>query len=237
MLCDDRRRRQPCERRPVPMADAKPPVLCPSDPLREFVAAVAERMGADTDVAAEFGRHLVGSNLAGHDSHGVIRVPQYVGDADQGVTRSLGPSRVRAGRRRGRPRGRPARIRPALDHVRARVGDRASAPARGGDGGGPALDTHRAARRVCRAHGRRGSDRHRDGGGGGRRYRRRRALWRPDALSRDQSLGHLRAGAPAPLHLRRRDVDAGRGQGSRGAGGRKGSPTRRHRGSGRASEP
>jgi hydroxycarboxylate dehydrogenase B len=66
------------------MPDAKPSVLCPADPLREFVAAVARRMGADPDVAAELARHLVGSNLAGHDSHGVIRVPQYVGDADQG---------------------------------------------------------------------------------------------------------------------------------------------------------
>ena len=66
------------------MPDAKPPVLCPPDPLREFVDAVARRMGADADVAAELARHLVGSNLAGHDSHGVIRVPQYVGDADQG---------------------------------------------------------------------------------------------------------------------------------------------------------
>ncbi|HWC04679.1 MAG TPA: Ldh family oxidoreductase [Methylomirabilota bacterium] len=67
------------------MADPKTPVLCAPDPLREFVTAVARRMGADADVAAELARHLVGSNLAGHDSHGVIRVPQYVGDADQGL--------------------------------------------------------------------------------------------------------------------------------------------------------
>jgi uncharacterized oxidoreductase len=67
------------------MPDAKPSVLCPPDPLREFVASVARRMGADPDVAAELARHLVGSNLAGHDSHGVIRVPQYVGDVDRGL--------------------------------------------------------------------------------------------------------------------------------------------------------
>jgi uncharacterized oxidoreductase len=42
-------------------------------------------MGADPDVGDELARHLVGSNLAGHDSHGVIRVAQYVGDADQGL--------------------------------------------------------------------------------------------------------------------------------------------------------
>ena len=67
------------------MPDPTPSVLCPPDPLREFVAAVARGMGADSEVSAELARHLVGSNLAGHDSHGVIRVPQYVGDTDQGV--------------------------------------------------------------------------------------------------------------------------------------------------------
>ena len=67
------------------MPDAKTTVLCPPDPLREFVDAVARRMGADAEVAAELARHLVGSNLAGHDSHGVIRVPQYVDDLDKGL--------------------------------------------------------------------------------------------------------------------------------------------------------
>ena len=50
------------------MPDHASTVLCPPDPMREFVAAVARRMGADGDVAAKLGRHLVGSNL-GHDSH------------------------------------------------------------------------------------------------------------------------------------------------------------------------
>ncbi len=78
------------------MSDSKVPVLCPPDPLREFVAAIARRMGADADVATELARHLVGSNLAGHDSHGVIRVPQYVGDADQGqIVPSARPVLVR----------------------------------------------------------------------------------------------------------------------------------------------
>src|SRR5262245_43635483 len=71
------------------MPDPKVPVLCLPDPLTEFVATVARRMGADDDVAAELARHLVGLNLAGHDSHGVMRVPQYVGDADRG---DLAPS-------------------------------------------------------------------------------------------------------------------------------------------------
>lgn len=67
------------------MPDARPAVLCPPAPLRAFVADVVRRMGADPDVADEVARHLVGSNLAGHDSHGVIRVPQYVAEADRGL--------------------------------------------------------------------------------------------------------------------------------------------------------
>jgi LDH2 family malate/lactate/ureidoglycolate dehydrogenase len=67
------------------MSEAQPPVLCPSAPLRAFVAAVVRRMGADPDVADEVARHLVGANLAGHDSHGVIRVPQYLAEADRGL--------------------------------------------------------------------------------------------------------------------------------------------------------
>ena len=41
-------------------------------------------MGADTEIATEVSRHLVRSNLSGHDSHGVIRVPQYVAQAENG---------------------------------------------------------------------------------------------------------------------------------------------------------
>jgi uncharacterized oxidoreductase len=67
------------------MPDPQTPVLCPPAPLQAFAAAVARGMGADADVAAELARHLVGSNLAGHDSHGVIRIPQYVGDMDRGL--------------------------------------------------------------------------------------------------------------------------------------------------------
>jgi hypothetical protein len=41
-------------------------------------------MGAGEDVAAEVSRHLVRSNLSGHDSHGVILLPTYVAQADRG---------------------------------------------------------------------------------------------------------------------------------------------------------
>ena len=52
--------------------------------LRNFAGEVFHRMGADQDVAAEVARHLVRANLSGHDSHGVIRVPKYVAQADRG---------------------------------------------------------------------------------------------------------------------------------------------------------
>jgi uncharacterized oxidoreductase len=55
-----------------------------ADALEDFAFSVARAMSADHDVATEVARHLVRSNLSGHDSHGVIRLPQYVGQMDRG---------------------------------------------------------------------------------------------------------------------------------------------------------
>ncbi len=46
--------------------------------LERLVAAIFVGEGCSEAEAASIGRHLVSSNLAGHDSHGVIRVPRYV---------------------------------------------------------------------------------------------------------------------------------------------------------------
>ena len=59
-------------------------VVCAAEPLQGFVEAVVLKMGADAAAAREVARHLVRSNLSGHDSHGVLRIPQYVADADRG---------------------------------------------------------------------------------------------------------------------------------------------------------
>jgi hydroxycarboxylate dehydrogenase B len=59
-------------------------VICPAGPLEAFVAGVVRKMGADAEVAAEVARHMVRSNLSGHDSHGVILLPAYVGQAERG---------------------------------------------------------------------------------------------------------------------------------------------------------
>mgnify|MGYP001292098766 CR=1 FL=1 len=58
--------------------------LCPSDQLRAYVRQVALAVGADDDIADELANHLVKANLSGHDSHGVLRLPQYVSQADKG---------------------------------------------------------------------------------------------------------------------------------------------------------
>jgi LDH2 family malate/lactate/ureidoglycolate dehydrogenase len=54
------------------------------EPLTVFVTGVFAALGADAEIATEVARHLVRANLSGHDSHGVIRVPQYVTQAERG---------------------------------------------------------------------------------------------------------------------------------------------------------
>lgn len=44
-------------------------------------------MGAPTDIATQVARHLVSSNLASHDSHGVMRLAQYRAEANAGELR------------------------------------------------------------------------------------------------------------------------------------------------------
>lgn len=47
--------------------------------LSPFVAAIFQSAGSSEQEAAIVADHLVEANLAGHDSHGVIRAPKYVG--------------------------------------------------------------------------------------------------------------------------------------------------------------
>ena len=49
-----------------------------ADALERLVAAIFRGEGCSPAESASIGKHLVSSNLAGHDSHGVIRVPRYV---------------------------------------------------------------------------------------------------------------------------------------------------------------
>jgi uncharacterized oxidoreductase len=60
----------------------------PAAVLTEFVTAIFRDAGVPADEAGTVSASLVGSNLRGHDSHGVMRVPQYVGFIRDGVYRT-----------------------------------------------------------------------------------------------------------------------------------------------------
>src|ERR671930_1717754 len=55
--------------------------------LERFARRVFERLGTPVGIAGEVAAHLVRANLAGHDSHGVIRIPQYALQIEQGAIR------------------------------------------------------------------------------------------------------------------------------------------------------
>lgn len=53
-------------------------VMVSADRLTALCAAAFERVGSSPEEARRVAASLVGANLAGHDSHGVIRVPRYL---------------------------------------------------------------------------------------------------------------------------------------------------------------
>lgn len=52
--------------------------------LHDFIARVFAGAGCEHEEAARTARFLISANLAGHDSHGVIRVPRYVANLAEG---------------------------------------------------------------------------------------------------------------------------------------------------------
>ena len=52
--------------------------------IHKIAQHVLHAAGALDDHASTVGRHLADANLAGHDSHGFIRIPQYVRDIKEG---------------------------------------------------------------------------------------------------------------------------------------------------------
>src|ERR1700760_1442425 len=50
----------------------------PADALTDFCAEIFARTGCEPEEATRVSASLVDSNLTGHDSHGVIRVPRYI---------------------------------------------------------------------------------------------------------------------------------------------------------------
>jgi hydroxycarboxylate dehydrogenase B len=55
------------------------------DRLIDYVATVFERAGTPAKIARRAAESLAGANLAGHDSHGVVRVQRYVQSIQQGL--------------------------------------------------------------------------------------------------------------------------------------------------------
>src|SRR6266542_2012183 len=60
-----------------------------ADQLRSAATSILVAAGADDENARIVSEHLVDANLAGHDSHGVIRIPTYVRGIKQA---SIAPS-------------------------------------------------------------------------------------------------------------------------------------------------
>jgi uncharacterized oxidoreductase len=56
-----------------------------AETLTRTASAIFEAAGTPPDVARFVAESLVGANLAGHDSHGVIQIPGYVGQIRDGV--------------------------------------------------------------------------------------------------------------------------------------------------------
>jgi len=55
-----------------------------AEQLDGFIAKILKAAGARTDYADIVAQHLVDANLAGHDSHGVIRTPHYIRSIEKG---------------------------------------------------------------------------------------------------------------------------------------------------------
>jgi uncharacterized oxidoreductase len=62
--------------------------------LERFARELFQAGGVPADESAVVARSLVAANLAGHDSHGVIRVPQYLTALDDGLLKTGVPLKV-----------------------------------------------------------------------------------------------------------------------------------------------
>lgn len=65
-----------------------------SDLLRQFATAVIQSLGTPPETARLVSDHLVEANLAGHDSHGIIRLLQYYEDGKADRVRPQAKPRI-----------------------------------------------------------------------------------------------------------------------------------------------
>jgi uncharacterized oxidoreductase len=59
--------------------------ICSADQLRQLTAGLFEAVGTPPDTAEFLANSLVAANLTGHDSHGVIRILQYIEVVEAGT--------------------------------------------------------------------------------------------------------------------------------------------------------
>ena len=64
------------------------------DSLREYGAAIFAAAGFPADQGQNVTDHLVDSNLVGHDSHGIIRLPVYVKAVREGNMKPVGTLKI-----------------------------------------------------------------------------------------------------------------------------------------------
>ena len=64
------------------------------DSLREYGAAIFAAAGFPADQGRDVTEHLVDSNLVGHDSHGVIRLPGYITSVREGSMKPVGKLKI-----------------------------------------------------------------------------------------------------------------------------------------------
>ncbi len=63
------------------------PVVITQQPLLTFATEIFQACGAPANEACIVADHLVTASLMGYDTHGVIRIPQYVEDVGKGMIR------------------------------------------------------------------------------------------------------------------------------------------------------
>jgi hydroxycarboxylate dehydrogenase B len=65
-----------------------PTQTVPVEPLKSFIADIFTKAGCERAEGEGIAHHLIAANLAGHDSHGVIRTPRYVQWLQEGKVRA-----------------------------------------------------------------------------------------------------------------------------------------------------
>src|SRR4051794_23021545 len=62
-------------------------IILAHQPLLQFATDIFRSVGAPAEDASTVAEHLVTANLLGYDTHGIVRIPQYVQDVMSGMIR------------------------------------------------------------------------------------------------------------------------------------------------------